>query len=369
MRSAIFFFLGIAGAAIANPTNTTDTPHTRQYFYSGGQYVTNTAGEHTWTDQLYVEQLTPLAGITKENPIIFIHGQAQTGTNWLNKPNGEPGWSSYFLGQGYQVYVVDQTYRGRSPTTPGLTTSAYSAELLQKRFTAVKQYNLWPQSQLHTQWPGNGTMGDDYFDTYYASTVPFLGGSAVDQQTSFQDAGAKLLDRIGKPAVLVAHSQGGLMPWLLADARPALVKSIVSIEPSGPPFREAVFSTTASRAYGLTDAPLTYDPPVSNATADLVQQVIPGNDTAGISDCVIQASNSTRKLVNLSNIPTVVLTSEASYHVPYDWCTVKFLQQAGVPAEHLSLPDVGVYGNAHMVFLEKNSDEVASKVNEWVESH
>lgn len=304
----------------------------------------------------------------KDSSLIIISSIEQ---NWLNKADGGPGWSSYFLGLGYEIYIVDQTYRGRSPTTPGQTTKGYSAELLQKRFTAPKLYNLWPQSALHTQWPGNGTMGDEYFDTYYASTVPFLSGSdsAVLQQTSFQTAAAALLDRIGTPAVLVAHSQGGVMPWLLADARPELVKSIVAIEPTGPPFREAVFSTTASRPYGLTDAPLTFDPPVADPATDLVQLLIPGNDTAGVSDCVIQDANNTRKLTNLLNVPTVVLTSEASYHVPYDWCTVKFLQQAGVPAEHLSLPDVGIHGNAHMMFLESNSDEVAAKVNEWIEQH
>ncbi|OJD29712.1 alpha beta-hydrolase [Diplodia corticola] len=372
MRSAIFLALSVAGAAIAGSTNqtTTETPHTRKYFYAGGHYVADSDGDHTRTDQIYVEQLTPVGGATKANPIVFIHGQAQTGTNWLNKADGSPGWSSYFLGQGYQVFIVDQTYRGRSPTTPGLKTSAYSAEVLQQRFTAPKQYMLWPQAAAHTQWPGNGTQGDAYFDDYYASTVPFYKGEAAVQQTTFQSAGAALLDRIGVPAVLVAHSQGGLMPWLLADVRPDLVRSIVSLEPTGPPFREAVFSTTESRAYGLTDAPLTYDPPVSDPAVDLVQHVTRGNATAGISDCVLQSPNSTvRRLVNLEKIPTVVLTTEASYHVPYDWCTVKFLQQAGVPTDHLFLPNIGITGNAHMLFLEKNSDETAAAINDWIVSH
>ncbi|KKY13593.1 hypothetical protein UCDDS831_g08830 [Diplodia seriata] len=371
MRSAIFFALSLAGTVItaANQTST-ETPHTRKYFYTGGQYVADSNGDHTWTDQLYVEQLTPVGGATKENPIIFIHGQAQTGTNWLNKADGSPGWSSYFLGQGYQVYIVDQTYRGRSPTTPGLATSAYSAEVLQQRFTAPEQYMLWPQAAKHTQWPGNGTRGDTYFDDYYISTVPFYKGDAAVQQTSFQSAGAALLDRIGAPAVLVAHSQGGLMPWLLADVRPALVRSIVALEPTGPPFREAVFSETASRPYGLTDAPLTYEPAVADPATDLVQQVIPGNETAGVSDCVLQSNGTVvRKLVNLEKIPTVVLTTEASYHVPYDWCTVKFLRQAGVTTDHLFLPDIGISGNAHMLFLEENSDETAAAVNDWIVSH
>jgi hypothetical protein len=32
--------------------------------------------------------------------------------------------------------------------------TAFPAEYIQKRMTATKNYNLWPQSPLHTQWPG-----------------------------------------------------------------------------------------------------------------------------------------------------------------------------------------------------------------------
>ncbi|KAI0752168.1 Alpha/Beta hydrolase protein [Fomes fomentarius] len=367
----VVLLLSLAAATIAKPNPGTETPHTRKYFYTGGQYVDDGTGNHIWTDQLYVEELTPLGGASKKDPIVFIHGQAQTGTNWLNKPDGSPGWSSFFLSHGYRLYIVDQTYRGRSPTPTNLTTGTYSAELVQLHFTVPELYDVWPQSQLHTQWPGKGVQGDEYFDTYYSSTVPFLSGSnaAAIQQTSFQHAAAKLLDRIGKPSVLVAHSQAGAMPWLLADVRPGLVKSIVGLEPLGPPFREAVFSTNPARAYGVTDAPLTYDPPVTDPATDLVQEVMLGDASAGVADCVLQASNSTRKLANLQNIPTVVVTSEASYHATYDWCTARFLQQAGVPAEHLPLASVGVHGNGHMMFLEKNSDVVAGKVKEWIERH
>jgi len=65
---------------------------------------------------------------------------------------------------------------------------------------------------------------------------------------------------------------GGLMPWLIADVRPELVRGILSIEPSGPPFREAIFSNTSARPYGLTDIPLTYDPPVANPMKPLAIQ-------------------------------------------------------------------------------------------------
>ena len=157
------------------------------------------------------------------------------------------------------------------------------------------------------------------------------------------------------------------MPWLIADARPKLVKAIVSLEPTGPPFQEAIFVTTAARPYGLTDIPLTYSPPVTNPAVDLVRNTIAPEVAGGVS-CILQANANPRQLVNLKDIPVVVLTTEASYHVPYDWCTVKYLQQAGVQTEHLYLAEKGIHGNGHLVFLEKNSDRVAELLMDWIES-
>ncbi|KAE8147585.1 Alpha/Beta hydrolase protein [Aspergillus avenaceus] len=366
----------LAGALISLTGAVANTPvianneiaYHRNYLYVGGQYVQNDAGEHIFTDQMYVEKLTPTQGVTQKHPIVFIHGQAQSGTNWLNKPDGGSGWASYFLSQGYECYLLDQTFRGRSPWNPNNgTMKTYSAELLQQRFTAAKKYMLWPQAALHTQWNGTGVMGDRVFDNYYASTVDFF-GSGVGQQYTMREAGAALLDLIGQPAILLSHSQGGLMPWIFTDARPDLVHAIVSLEPTGPPFQEAVFTNKSSRPYGLTDIPLTFEPAVTDPETDLVRQVIPSNSTSR-SPCVIQADHPTpRKLVNLQNVPTLVLTTESSYHAPYDWCTVKFLKQAGVSAEHMQLGELGIHGNGHMVFMEKNSDEVAEQIQKWIES-
>lgn len=57
-----------------------EVPAQRSYLYVGGQYILNSAGQHVFADQMYVEKLTPAAGVTKPYPIVFIHGQAQTGT-------------------------------------------------------------------------------------------------------------------------------------------------------------------------------------------------------------------------------------------------------------------------------------------------
>lgn len=159
------------------------------------------------------------------------------------------------------------------------------------------------------------------------------------------------------------------MPWLIADVRPQLVRCIVALEPKGPPFQEAVFSNLSARAYGLTDAPLTYDPPVSDPMIDLVKVIIP-SPSPEASACILQAEDPPpRQLIRLRQIPVLVLTAEASYHAVYDWCTVEYLRQAGVKTDHLELGKVGIHGNGHLMFLEKNSDQVAGEVRRWMEAN
>jgi pimeloyl-ACP methyl ester carboxylesterase len=81
-------------------------------------------------------------------------------------------------------------------------------------------------------------MGDPVFDAFYSTQVESLVSNAETQKLA-QSAGAALLDRIG-PAILLTRSQAGAFGWLIADARPTLVKGIIAVEPFGPPFRDAV---------------------------------------------------------------------------------------------------------------------------------
>ena len=49
----------------------------------------------------------------------------------------------------------------------------------------------------------------------------------------------------------------------------------------------------------------------------------------------------------------MVLMAEASYHAPYDHCTVKYLQRAGVSPTFVKLADHGVKGNSHVMMIVK----------------
>lgn len=80
------------------------TLHTRDYFYIGGTHVPHDSSM-ICHGQMYVEHLAP-AQVTRRIPIIFIHGNGMTGANWLNTPDGRPGWSDYFLNMGYEVKPV-----------------------------------------------------------------------------------------------------------------------------------------------------------------------------------------------------------------------------------------------------------------------
>jgi len=340
------------------------------YFFVGGEYFEGQDGRFM-SGQMYVEFQIP-GKLTHPYPIVMFSGGGQSGLNYSGTPDGRDGWMQYFLRQGYAVYALDQPSRARSPHQPEVgPQSRNPVERVQQRFTAPERSNLWPQAKLHTQWPGAGVAGDPVFDQFFAQIYPSL-VSFPRQQELNRDAGAALLDRIG-PAILLTHSQSGTFGWLLADARPALVKAIVAMEPSGPPVHDNVEKGAPgwfedgpfSKPYGLTTPPLAYDPPVGNpAELGFVRQERP--DASDLVRCWAQAEPA-RTLVHLQNIPVLVVQAEASYHAAYDHCTVAYLRQARVSTvRFIRLADVGIKGNGHMLMLEKNNLEIAAVIERWL---
>jgi pimeloyl-ACP methyl ester carboxylesterase len=200
------------------------------------------------------------------------------------------------------------------------------------------------------------------FDAFHATQVPYL-ADAAETQRLIVAAGTALLDRIG-PAILMTHSQSGTFGWLLGDARPHLVKAIVALEPNGPPFENVVVAQGKGRAWGVTDLPLTYDPPAAMAS-DLAIEQEAAPDHPDLIRCWRQKAPVWR-LPNLAGIPVAILTGEASYHAVYDHCTAKYLAAAGVDVTFMRLEDRGIRGNGHMLMLEKNSTQIAALAAGWL---
>ena len=355
----------LAGCATSTNMDAQPTQPQRSFFYVGGTY-TGAPGKEIMQGQMYVEKLLPKE-VKQAYPLVLIHGAAQTATGWMMTPDGRPGWADYFLSQGYVVYMVDQPARGRSAWHPDVNGKLrmYTAPQLETLFTAAAQLGKWPQAKLHTQWPGSGRRGDPVFDAFYATQVESL-ASDVETQELAQKAGAALLDKIG-PAVLLTHSQSGLLGWVIAEARPQLVKGIVAVEPSGPPFHNNSAAKPKARAWGVTDIPVTYQPSVTDP-AQIQTAVQAAPDGEGLIACTLQAEPA-RKLVNFQNLPVLVTVSESSYHAPYDHCTASYLRQAGVPVDFIRMQERGLHGNGHMSMLEKNNLQVAEFLHDWVRTH
>ena len=364
---------GAAATMTAQPANPEPLSIARQgYLFAGGKYST-VGGRQVMSGQLYAEFQIP-ARQTHPWPIVMIHGGAQSGTNFTGTPDGREGWAQFFLRRGYAVYVVDQPGRGRAayqadvygPATPLVL------DTTQRQFAAPERYKPWPQAHLHTQWPGPAVPGDVVFDQFYASHMPSIQDFTLQQQLN-REAIVALLEKIG-PSILLTHSQSGAFGWPVADSRPNLVKAILAVEPNGPPFFNVEnvpapewfrMAAVQARPWGVTAVPLTYSPSVAQASElAIVQQDKP--DGPDLVRCWLQKAPA-RQLPKLKTVPILILTAEASYHAPYDHCTARYLEQAGLRPEWIKLADAGIRGNGHMMMLEKNNAAIAAVMATWLD--
>jgi pimeloyl-ACP methyl ester carboxylesterase len=320
--------------------------------------------------QAYVEYQVPVER-RSPFPLVIIPGGYSTAAGYRSTPDGRPGWAEHFLRQGYAVYIIEQPARGRSVYQPLVDGKAgwLTAEELESFYTAPSAAPLYPQATGHTQWPGSGRMGDATFDQSFAAKVSQITDREIREHAN-QEAGAALLDVIG-PSILLTHSQSGTYGWLIADARPSLVRAIVAVEPGcavgfvtpvGPP--EWFEYSGVDRTWGLANVPLTWDPPVERPEElSFVLQDEP--DGPGLARCWFQAEPA-RRLTNLRDIPVALVSSPASFHTPYDRGTAAFLRQAGVDCTYIQLAEHGIFGNGHSMMEESNSDDIAQLIADWL---
>ena len=315
--------------------------------------------------QMYVEYQIPQK-LKYRYPIILVHGGGQIGAGWNETPDGREGWTQFFLRRGFAVYVVDQPARGRSAYNSdfGPLSDAFDAVAAQQLWAAPERFMLWPAASLHTQWVGPAVPGDPTFDQFMKAQSDSLPLFPLDLQERLTANGiVALLDRIG-PAILIPHSQPGWPSWVAADRRPELVKALVQIEPGGPPvFALAPLFPPVKIAWGITNTPITYSPAVTDpAQLSFVQRPI---EDRYVSSCWLQTEPA-RQLPNLQKVPILLFTSESGYNTLWDPCLHAYLNQAGVRHTWLRLPDLGIHGNGHFMFIERNSDQTAGVVLSWI---
>lgn len=172
-----------------------------------------------------------------------------------------------------------------------------------------------------------------------------------------------LLARIGS-SFLVTHAYGTFFPFLIADRCPDSVQGIFSMDADPSPFRD--INGNPAKPYGLSDIPLTYNPPVNDPATDLPQVKV-GTDSASFQSCQLQRSPA-KQLKNLVKTPIMQVISEAGPHILTGHCQPTFLRQAGVPVSLIYLADVGIKGNGQLMHIEKNNLDIAGLADRWFRS-
>jgi pimeloyl-ACP methyl ester carboxylesterase len=262
-------------------------------------------------NQAYVEYQIP--HIQKSQyPIILYPGGGHGAKVYETTPDGREGWTTYFLRLGFPVYAVDGVNRGGS--SYDMTNIALA---VQGRVPAsdLPRMNRYTRELAWTQFRIGPTPGVPFpttqfptaaFDQYANQLIPAWRDAIEDDKNVA--ALVALLDRTG-PAILLTWSQSGRFGVRAAVQRPNLVKAIVSLEPAS-----------------------------VNAAGDM----------AGITAA---------DLARLSHIPIALEVGD--FDPPRISSLRNFAAKIGPNATVLSLTERGIYGNGHVVMVEKNNIQVA----------
>ena len=271
-------------------------------------------------------------------PMVFLHGYGQSRMGWMTTPDGRPGWSDIFLRKGYGVYLVDQPRRGEA----GQTSKAAEISTLTQDQNWYTQFRigLWPKTYEGSQFPDD----PESLNQFFRQMTPNTGDFDVDVIVS---AFVKIFERSGN-GILFTHSQGGIPGWNIAIESDK-VKAVVAVEPGG------LFYFPEGEA--PENIPTNYAPVRAQAV-------------------------SPEKFAKLIDQPIIIYFGDFIPDDPVElpardyWrgvraMAVKFAEcvnKHGGDCTVIDLPKIGITGNEHFIFQDKNNDVVAEHVAEWLKS-
>ena len=265
-------------------------------------------------EQMYV-QFVKLAQPKAKVPLLLWHGGGLSGVTWETKPDGKPGWQQFFLNAGYDTYVSDAVERGRA------SWSRYpeifkSEPMFRTKKEAWELFRFGPTYEIggqHIAFEGQ-QFPVEALDAFMKQGVPRW----ITNDAATQKAYDELVQKVC-PCVIVVHSQGGNFGFNAALNAPDKVKALVAIEPSGAP-----------------------DPAKVEAAK-----------VKGVPLLVVWGDNHEKSPIWPKIRPN-----------PEKWAAA--IKSAGGTVETFDLPKMGIKGNTHMLMMDRNSDEIAKLVSDWI---
>jgi pimeloyl-ACP methyl ester carboxylesterase len=266
-------------------------------------------------EQMYVEYFLPRNRKGKY-PLLMWHGGGLTGVTYESTPDGREGWMNLFIRKGWDTYVSDAVERGRSgfaspDVWPGEPIFLNYQDPYE-RFRIGQGEGSWNADPAKRK-PMPGTQFPlPAYDNYMKQSVPRW----LTTDKAIIAAYLALVDKVC-PCVLLTHSQGGNFGFLVAEQRPDKIKAIVAVE--------------AATAGKRENAAKLKDIPVMMLFGDYVDQH----------------------------------PRWAAYR-KIDTEYADAIKAAGGSVEVVSLPDIGITGNSHMMMQEKNNAAIADVIQKWL---
>ena len=303
-------------------------------FHVGGQEVSvahaNVDGAESgtvWASQLLVSYYLPETLMPKA-PLVMMPGFGVASQVYLSTPDGREGWALQFLRAGHPVYLVEPANSVRAGFNPDAINSqlldgaseggvlfTWAREMAVPRFGFGPEYGtFFEDAQLD---PVNY---DELTKLFTPVLVPQMDGlTMIADGLPHNLAGlAELFSRIG-PSILLVHSATGVPGFAFAKSHPEQVLAVINIEPVGCP------SATVS------EFP---DVPVLSMFGDHME----------VREQMVGRQDQCQQVVDA-------------------------LSARGVPAAMLALPDMGIKGNSHFPMSEKNSEQLADLMLDWIEAN
>lgn len=271
-------------------------------------------------EQMYV-QYVRLAAPKARHPLLLMHGGGLCGVTYETKPDRQPGWQSWFLHAGHDVYVADSVERGRASWArfpeifqgePHFRTKAEAWELFR-----IGADGSWRGSASSSVVNAGTLFPTTAFDQFMKQATPRWTTTDAVTQAAYNT----LVDEYG-PFVIITHSQGANFAFRMAAAHPDKVAAIVAVEPSGFP---SVSQESLSAVRHIPHLFVWGDHMDSSAIWSRIRQ----------------------GLYRYGNT----------------------LRSEGVAVDELDLPAIGVRGNSHMLMMDTNSNLVASLIQKWLTSN
>lgn len=294
----------------------------------------NPAGQTYRGDHVYAFYQVPAKA--RRYPIVMWHGAGQFSKTWETTPDGREGFQNIFLRRRYATYVIDQPRRGDAGRSMVETTIKPTPD--EQMWFNQFRVGIWPNYFDGVQFARDADTLNQYFRSMTPNTGPF------DIEV-VSDGVSALFDRVG-PAILFTHSQSGGPGWLTAVKNPN-VKAIVSFEPgSSFVFPEGELPTPIPNAFDMVEGTAV---PLSRFKAlTKIPIVIFYGDNIPARPVSMPAQDSWRARLQMARL----------------WRDT--VNRHGGDVTVIHLPEIGIRGNTHFPFSDRNNIQIADQVSKFL---